>query len=56
MVELANVQHKTVSDAELRKLLGVPVDKPVSLGYFSLTYIYPDKKWLFKWVEMKKDG
>jgi hypothetical protein len=54
MINQIGVQHKTVTNEEMRKFLGVPLKKPVTLGYFSITYIYPDK-WMIKWIEQKEN-
>ena len=50
----ADVKHKTVTTKQWRKFLQVSPDKPVTLGYFTIMYIYPDK-WLIKWVETKEN-
>ena len=54
MVDMVGVKHKTVTNEQMRKFLGVPQSKQVTLGYFSIMYIYPDK-WLIKWIEQKEN-
>ena len=45
-----SVKHIYKTNKQLRKFLSIPQDKKVTIGYFSVVYIYPGK-WFIKWVE-----
>ena len=45
-----SVKHIYKTNKQLRNFLSIPQDKKVTIGYFSVVYIYPGK-WFIKWVE-----
>ena len=47
-------KHIYKTNKQLRKFLDIPQDKKVTIGYFSVVYIFPDK-WFIKWVEQPEN-